>query len=126
MALSPGLYECIVNHAMEDLLSKAREDHVEVSLATLDEGESHILPAQYMAGMIAQSLKKIKGKNKILNQIQSRLTLLNHRSRLDLIFSRMLDCQSHCSCGVRKKSSEQTLQTDYVSVLLLIGFLMPG
>ena len=35
----------------------------------MDEGESHILLAQYMAGMIAQSLKKIKGKNKILNQI---------------------------------------------------------
>jgi hypothetical protein len=97
MALFPGLYECIVNHALEDLLSKAREDHVAVSLATLDEGESHILLAWYMAGMIAQSLKKIKGKNKILNQIKSRLTLLNQRSRLDLIFSRMLDCQSHCS-----------------------------
>jgi len=55
---------------LEDLLSKAREDQVEVSLATMDEGESHILLAQYMAGMIAQSLKKIKGKNKILNQIQ--------------------------------------------------------
>ena len=36
----------------------------------MDEGESHILLAQYLAGMIAQSLKKIKGKNKILNQIQ--------------------------------------------------------
>ena len=35
----------------------------------MDEGESHILLAQYMAGMIAQSLKKIKGKNKIPNQI---------------------------------------------------------
>ncbi len=70
MTLFPGLYECIVNHALEDLLSKAQEDHIEVSLATMDEGESHILLAQYMAGMIAQSLKKIKGKNKILNQIQ--------------------------------------------------------
>ena len=70
MTLFPGLYECIVNHALEDLLSKAQADHIEVSLATMDEGESHILLAQYMAGMIAQSLKKIKGKNKILNQIQ--------------------------------------------------------
>jgi stalled ribosome rescue protein Dom34 len=69
LALFPGLYECIVNHALEDLLSKAREDQVEVSLATMDEGENHIMLAQYMAGMIAQSLKKIKGKNKILNQI---------------------------------------------------------
>jgi hypothetical protein len=69
MALFPGLYDCIVNHALEDLLSKAQEDHVEVSLATMDEGESHILLAQYMASMIAQSLKKIKGE-KIFNQIQ--------------------------------------------------------
>mgnify|MGYP001812848046 FL=1 len=69
MTLFPGLYECIVNHALEDLLSKAQEDHIEVSLASMDEGESHILLAQYMAGMIAQSLKKIKVKNKILNQI---------------------------------------------------------
>ncbi|MCP4295280.1 MAG: hypothetical protein GY786_06715, partial [Proteobacteria bacterium] len=56
MALFPGLYECIVNYAFEDLLSKARENQVEVRLATMDEGESHILLAQYMAGMIAQSL----------------------------------------------------------------------
>jgi hypothetical protein len=69
MALFPGFYECFVNHALEDLSSKAREDLVEVSLATIDEGESHILLAQYMASMIAQSLKKIKGE-KIFNQIQ--------------------------------------------------------
>ena len=86
MALFPGLYECIVNHTLEDLLSKAREDHFEVSLATMDEGESHILLAQYMAGMIAQSLKKIKGKNKILNQIQICNSIIKQLPEKDLQF----------------------------------------
>jgi len=86
MELFPGLYECIVNHTLEDLLSKAREDHVEVSLATVDEGESHILLAQYMAGMIAQSLKKIKGKNKILKQIQICNSIIKQISEKDLQF----------------------------------------
>jgi len=62
MALFLGLYECIVNHTLKDLLSETREDRAEVRLATMDEGESHILLAQYMAGIVARSSKKIKGE----------------------------------------------------------------
>ena len=102
MALFPGLYECNVNHALEDLLSKAREDHVAVSLATLDEGESHTLLAQYMASMIAQSLKKIKGKNKILNQIQICNSIIKQLSEKSL----QIECENETITDAAKRLLE--------------------
>jgi hypothetical protein len=58
MALFPGSYERVVNYTLEDLISEARENLVEVSFATMVEVESHNLLAQYMASMITQSQYK--------------------------------------------------------------------
>jgi superfamily II DNA or RNA helicase len=65
-----GLYDNLINKALDLELSKAEQKHLKVITAPLDEGDSHLYFARYFSGVLAQVLSSLPEKDRVESQLE--------------------------------------------------------
>src|SRR4051794_24267943 len=66
--LAPGLYELVIDEELEAAL-RALDERLAVEQAHLDDGESHAVLAQHMAGLLRRALASVSGPDRVAGQV---------------------------------------------------------
>jgi superfamily II DNA or RNA helicase/HKD family nuclease len=65
-----GLYDNLINKALDLEISKAEQKHLKVITAPLDEGDSYLYFARYLSGVLAQVLSSLPEKDRVEKQLE--------------------------------------------------------
>ena len=76
IALPNGLYETLIDARLSGLIS-VLPDTIQTDVKELDPEESHIVLSRYVASALRDVLLRLRGENKILNQVEVCNALLN-------------------------------------------------
>jgi len=65
-----GLYDNLINKALDLEISKAEQKNLKVIIAPLDEGDSYLYFARYLSGVLAQVLSSLPEKDRVEKQLE--------------------------------------------------------